>query len=150
MKTPHVLFSFGTVCILLSAAFVCLAVTIWKSCAFSMALFSGAILMSLVNVVLSLSLGRRSLEKLSLAIRTDIAAYLGWSGRMNNSMRRWFYWQLVHPMYWRLAHYWNIIIMRRKLVFAVVFIVVGLVSLVCFTMLPIYSSTCVIKDNWGW
>jgi hypothetical protein len=150
MKSARSLFSFGAACILLCIASVCLAVAIWHSCAFSVQAFFSAILMSLVSLTLSLTIGRRSLFHLFSAIRADIAAYLRWSEQMNRSVGRWFYWRLVHPIFWRLVHCWCVISRRRALIIVVVVLIVALVVLVTFLIPPTYSSTARISDQGGY
>ena len=49
-------------------------------------------------------------------------------------------------VYWRMMHTCNVIVLRRRLVIAVVLVTV-LWSVICtFAALPIYSATCTIED----
>ena len=150
MKTPRSLFCFGAACILLSTAGVCLAVAIKKSCVFSISSFSFAILVSLISVVLSLTIGRRSLFELFSAIHADIRAYLRWSERMNKSVAHWFYWRLVHPIFWRLVHCWDVISRRRGLIVIVVVLTVALVVVITFLIRPTFASTARISIRNDW
>ena len=127
-----------------------MAITIWQSCGFS-ALLSIATLTSLISILLSLTIGRRSLFELFAAVHADIAAYLLWSERISKCVAHWFYWQILHPIFWQLAHYWDVINRRRSLIVIVMTVTVALVALVTFLLCPTFASTARIwiKNDGG-
>jgi hypothetical protein len=155
MKTLYSIISFGTVSVLLGIAGGCLAVAIWQSGVFPVLSFTLAALGSVVSVVLSVTKGWRSLADFFSAIYTDVSAYLRWSELMNSYVRRWIYWRLVHPIVWRLVHCWNVILLRRHLIFMVAALIVGLVTLVTFLICPTFAATAhilvrddLVRDGW--
>lgn len=49
-------------------------------------------------------------------------------------------------LYWRVMHFYSVILLRRRLIFGVVVVTVAWTILCIYSAPPIYSSTCVINS----
>ncbi|HEV2692273.1 MAG TPA: hypothetical protein VG347_05200 [Verrucomicrobiae bacterium] len=54
-------------------------------------------------------------------------------------------WELGLLFFWPMMRFYNVIMLRRRLVIVVVAITVAMVTLGTLSMRPIYSATCTIK-----
>jgi hypothetical protein len=50
-------------------------------------------------------------------------------------------------IYWQLMHCWNVIILRWRMIACATLVTVALASLYSYAALPLYKSTCTIRNS---